>query len=178
MMIPGKLEIAIKINQLPTEVTTTKHGWKEFKLDCGERTVTVALRPRMWNKRTDAAATWPMWLAAISGQMGQSVGQGFVLLEPSVQVFERKAKEPLPPAGEAGAAETQEKSFGAEGAPAPALSGPPAPVPVPAVPKRAVAAPSPTVEARPTRRRAVRLGRRLGRRGIGSVSQGRDCRLR
>jgi hypothetical protein len=96
MTIPGKLEVAIKINQLPTEVTTTKNGWKEFKLDCGGRTVIVALRPRMWNKLTEAAANWPLWLAAISGQMGQSIGQGFVLVEPSVQVFERKAKEPQP----------------------------------------------------------------------------------
>ncbi len=31
MTTPGKLEVAIKINQLPTEVTTTKAGWKEFK---------------------------------------------------------------------------------------------------------------------------------------------------
>jgi hypothetical protein len=100
MTIPGKLEVAIKINQLHAEVTTTKNGWKEFKLDCGGRTVTVALRPRMWNKLTEAAANWPLWLAAISGQMGQSIGQGFVLVEPSVQVFERKAKEPLPLPGE------------------------------------------------------------------------------
>ena len=102
MTTPGKLEVSIKINQLPAEVTTTKAGWKEFTLDCGGRTVTVALRPRMWNKLTEAAANWPLWLAAISGQMGPSVGQGFVLVEPSVQVFERKTKEPPP-----GAAETE-----------------------------------------------------------------------
>ncbi len=30
MMTPGKLEVSIKINQLPTEVTTTKNGWKEI----------------------------------------------------------------------------------------------------------------------------------------------------
>jgi hypothetical protein len=64
--------------------------------------VTVALRPRMWNKLTEAAANWPLWLAAISGQMGQSVGHGFVLVEPAAQVFERKARE-APPPGEAGA---------------------------------------------------------------------------
>jgi hypothetical protein len=101
-MTPGKLDVVIKINQLPTEVTTTKAGWKEFKLECGGRTVTVALRPRMWNKLTEAAANWPRRLAAISGQMGQSVGQGFALSEPSVQVFEGKAKE-TPVSAEAGA---------------------------------------------------------------------------
>ena len=96
MPVPGKLEVSIKINQLPPEVATTKNGWKEFKLDCGGRIVSVALRPRMWNKIEQAAKDWPLWLAAINGQMGQSVGTGFVLVEPSVQVFERKAKEPTP----------------------------------------------------------------------------------
>jgi hypothetical protein len=104
MTIPGKLEVAIKINQLPAEVTTTKNGWKEFKIDCGGRTVIVALRPRMWNKLEQASKDWPLWLAAISGQMGQSVGQGFKLEEPSVQVFERKPKE-APPPGEGGEVE-------------------------------------------------------------------------
>ena len=98
MPVPGKLEVLIKINELPTEVATTKNGWKEFKLDCGGRVVTVGLRPRMWNKLEQASKDWPLWLAAISGQMGQSVGTGFVLVEPSVQVFERKPKEPAPPA--------------------------------------------------------------------------------
>ena len=94
MPVPGKLEVSIKINQLPTEVTTNKNGWKEFKLDCGGRIVSVSLRPRMWGKIEQAAKDWPLWLAAISGQMGQSVGTGFVLAEPAVQVFERKAPPP------------------------------------------------------------------------------------
>jgi hypothetical protein len=95
MPTPGKMEITIKINELPTEVTTNKNGWKEFKLDCGGRVVSVGLRPRMWSKMEEAAKQWPLWLAAINGQMGQSIGTGFVLVEPSVQVFERK---PRPPA--------------------------------------------------------------------------------
>jgi hypothetical protein len=97
MSTPGKLELSIKINQLPTEVTTNKNGWKEFKLDCGGRTVSVALRPRMWNKIEEAAKSWPLWLAAITGGMGQSQGTGFMLSEPAVQVFERKPKEAAPP---------------------------------------------------------------------------------
>lgn len=97
MATPGKLEVTIKINQLPTEVATNKNGWKEFRLDCGGRTVQVSLRPRMWNKIEEAAKQWPMWLAAISGQMGAPLGTGFVLTEPAVQVFERKPKD-APPA--------------------------------------------------------------------------------
>jgi hypothetical protein len=92
MPIPGKLEVTIKINTLPTEVTTNKHGWKEFRIDCGGRPVTIGLRPRMWTKLEDASKQWPLWLAAITGQIGQPQGQGFTLLEPALQVFERKPK--------------------------------------------------------------------------------------
>src|SRR5690349_9264567 len=92
MDIAGKLEVTIKINQLPTEVVTNKNGWKEFKIDCGGRRVSVCVRPRMWTKLEEAAASYPSWVAAISGQMGPAAGTGFVLLEPAVQVFERKLK--------------------------------------------------------------------------------------
>lgn len=103
MPIPAKLEVMIKINQLPVDVTTKSNGWKEFSLDCGERTVTIALRPRMWNKLEEAQKSFPAWVAAISGTMGPSQGKGFTLLEPNLQVFERKIKptEPAPPKGEA-----------------------------------------------------------------------------
>ncbi len=90
MTVPGKLEVTIKINVLPAEVTTNKNGWKEFRIDCGGRPVAVSLRPRMWNKLVEAAAAWPEWVAAITGQMGAALGQGFVLVEPAVQVFQRK----------------------------------------------------------------------------------------
>ncbi len=36
MSTPGKLEVTIKINQIPTGVTTTTNGWKEFGLSCGD----------------------------------------------------------------------------------------------------------------------------------------------
>jgi hypothetical protein len=97
MPTPGKLEVMIKINELPADVTTNKNGWKEFKLDCGGRVVSVSLRPRMWNKIEEASRQYPLWLAAISGGMGQSVGTGFVLSEPAVQVFERKPPPPKEP---------------------------------------------------------------------------------
>lgn len=101
MPVPGKLEVTIKINQLPDEVTTDKNGWKRFRIDCGGRPVDVALRPRMWTKIEEAAKNWPLWLATITGTMGQSVGQGFVLAEPAVQVFERKPRPETPPAPDA-----------------------------------------------------------------------------
>ncbi len=98
MTNPAKLELTIKIHQLPTEVVTHKtNGWKEFVVDCDGRTVSIALRPRAWNKLEEAQAKYPMWVAAITGQLGPQQGKSFSLLEPAVQVFEKKAREPHPP---------------------------------------------------------------------------------
>ncbi len=35
-----------------------------------------------------------MWVAAIAGKMGQTSENGFVLLEPNIQVIEKRPKEP------------------------------------------------------------------------------------
>ena len=69
MPIPGKLEVTIKIHELPTEVTTkSSNGWKEFTLDCGGRPVIITVRPRMWLKLEEAQKTYPLWVASITGQ--------------------------------------------------------------------------------------------------------------
>ena len=81
-MTTGKLELTIKINELPTDV------------------VSVTLKPKIWKKLEDAAANYPMWVAAIGGKMGESTSNGFVLSEPNIQVFEKKPKEPKPEAGQ------------------------------------------------------------------------------
>ena len=98
MPIPGKLEVTIKIHEVPTDVTTKSNGWKEFILDCGGRPVVITVRPRMWLRLEEASATYPLWVASITGQMGQAHGKGFVLTEPALQVFERKARVVEPPA--------------------------------------------------------------------------------
>jgi hypothetical protein len=100
MPVPGKLELIIKFNELPTDVTTKANGWKEFTLDCGGRPVLVTVRPRMWLKLEEAQKIYPLWVASLTGQMGQAHGKGFVLIEPAIQVFERKARV-APPAPDA-----------------------------------------------------------------------------
>lgn len=97
MPTPGKLEVTIKINELPADVTTDKNGWKRFRLDCSGRPVEIWLRPRMWTKIEEASKQWPLWLATITGVPGQQIGAGFKLEEPAVQVFERKPR-PAPEA--------------------------------------------------------------------------------
>ncbi len=91
MATTGKLDITIKVNELP-EAKTTKDGWLSFELDCDGRIVSVSVKPKIWKKLTDAQANFPMWVGAISGQMGKATADGFVLEQPSIQVFEKKPK--------------------------------------------------------------------------------------
>lgn len=101
MAITGKLEVTIKINQLPSEVGTTKNGWKEFEVDLGGRSAIIAMRPRLWTRMEEASKAFPHWIAVITGQMGEDINKTcFRLNEPNVQVFEYKPKAPAaqPPA--------------------------------------------------------------------------------
>lgn len=93
MGIPGKLEFTVKINQFPEEVENVVDGYKRFRIVCGEHEVMISLAPKVFKNLEQANANYPKWVAAISGQMGPATEKGFVLLEPKVQVFERKAKE-------------------------------------------------------------------------------------
>jgi hypothetical protein len=97
MPTTGKLELTIKINEIP-RAKTLQTGWQSFELDCDGRIVSVSVKPKVWKKLTEAQANFPMWVAAISGQMGKATANGFVLEQPSIQVFEKKPKaEAAPP---------------------------------------------------------------------------------
>jgi hypothetical protein len=87
----GKLELIIKINELP-EANAVKDGWQSFELDCDDRIVSVTVKPKVWKKLTEAQANFPMWVAAIAGQMGKATPNGFILEQPNIQVFEKKPK--------------------------------------------------------------------------------------
>jgi hypothetical protein len=52
MATEGKLELTIKINEFPSDVTTAENGWKSFDLDCDGRIFSVSFRPTSYkNKR-------------------------------------------------------------------------------------------------------------------------------
>ena len=93
MAIQGKLELTIKINELPDDVSVDKNGWKSFDLDCDGQILSVTVKPKVFKKLEDAQANYPQWVAAIAGKMGEATATGFVLLEPNIQVFEKKPKE-------------------------------------------------------------------------------------
>ncbi|MGI2908601.1 fertility inhibition FinO-like protein [Tolypothrix sp. VBCCA 56010] len=90
-MTQGKLEITIKINELP-QAKTVENGWQQFQIDCDGRIISVTLKPKVWKKLTDAQANYPQWVGAIAGKMGEATENGFVLNEPNIQVFEKKPK--------------------------------------------------------------------------------------
>ncbi len=69
-----------------------------FEIDCGGRIISVTVKPKMFKKLTEAQANFPMWVGAIGGAMGESTPTGFILENPNIQVFEKKAKEEKAPA--------------------------------------------------------------------------------
>lgn len=98
MAVNGKLEVTIKFSQFPT-VQLVENGWKRIEIDCGGRIVSATFRPKMFNKLETAAKQFPEWVASVVGQIGASTPTGFILDNPSIQVFEKKQKpapEPTP----------------------------------------------------------------------------------
>lgn len=91
MPTSGKLEVTIKISSLP-EALTVENGWQLIELECDGKYVSVTVKPKVWKKLTDAQANFPAWVAAITGKMGAQTEHGFELLEPNIQVFEKKPR--------------------------------------------------------------------------------------
>lgn len=93
MTVSGKLEVTIKISELP-EAKTVENNWKHFEVDCDGQLVSITVKPKIWKKLEEAQSNFPLWVAAIAGQIGDKTDKGFVLNNPNIQVFERKPKEP------------------------------------------------------------------------------------
>lgn len=91
MATTGKLELIIKINELP-KANAVENGWQSFEIDCDGRVVSIVVKPKVWKKLTEAQANFPMWVATIGGQMGEATANGFILEQPNIQVFEKKPK--------------------------------------------------------------------------------------
>ena len=91
MAIPGKLDVTLKINQLPPAKPASS-GTMLFAVQADGRAVIVEVKNKLWNTLKNAAEQYPQWVAAITGQMGEAIDGGFRLENPSLQVFEKKAK--------------------------------------------------------------------------------------
>jgi hypothetical protein len=103
--VPGRLDITLKISQLP-QAQKLKDGWKRFFVQAGDVRVMVTVRPKVFERLVQAQARYPLWIAFITGQMGVSTGgRHFQLEQPNLQVFERKPKPEQTPQPQAAAAE-------------------------------------------------------------------------
>ncbi len=116
MAIPGKLDVTLKINQLPPAKPASAQTML-FAVQADGQTVVVELKNKAWNTLKTAAENYPQWVAALTGPMGEAMEGGFRLVNPAVQVFERKPK--------------------------PDAAAPPAPAPKAPEPKAAQPAPAP-----------------------------------
>jgi hypothetical protein len=97
MATQGKVELLIKFSEYPAEVATVTHGWKEFKVESGGRFFVITVKPGVFKKLDDAKANYPEWVAAVGGQLGPQNGETFTVLNPNIQVFEKKPKEAKTP---------------------------------------------------------------------------------
>ena len=111
MATSAKISLTCKLSEVPKHRELADKRI-EFFLQDGEsnRIFTVQMKPKMFKKLTDHGFT--DWIAAITGEIGPTTETGFELVNASIQVFERKAREadtgaeakpvaePKPPAAE------------------------------------------------------------------------------
>ncbi|MFK5971140.1 MAG: ProQ/FINO family protein [Candidatus Marithrix sp.] len=91
-LIVGKMEICVKISELPADSKTLRNGWEEFVIDANGEMVKITIRPRTWKKLQTALHEFPMWVAHIRGKRGNHIKGGFELLTPGMQIFEKHPK--------------------------------------------------------------------------------------
>ena len=92
MATTAKISLTCKLSEVPKHRELADKRI-EFFLQDGEsdRIFTVQMKPKMFKKLTDHG--FADWIAAITGEMGPATETGFELVNASVQVFERKARE-------------------------------------------------------------------------------------
>ena len=86
------MEVTIKISQFPTDVKTVTNGWKQFLVDADGREITITVKPKVFAKLEEAQKSYPQWVAAITGKLGEVTPKGLTLAEPAIQAFEKKPK--------------------------------------------------------------------------------------
>lgn len=91
--IPGKVEITLKIKEIP-QAGTNQDKLRFFTVMQNDNCIHVTVKPKAFKKLTDAAEKFPEWIAAISGEAGKVSDNRIILEKPNIQVFERKPKEP------------------------------------------------------------------------------------
>lgn len=86
MSMLGKLQLTIKIDQVPAGVKTIENGWKQFEIDTGGQLVTLTFRPQVFKQLEQAQENYSLWVAVIVGQISNS-DKGFLLKDCSATVY-------------------------------------------------------------------------------------------
>jgi hypothetical protein len=94
MATPAKISLTCKLNQVPAHRELPDKQIEFFLNDGADRIFTVRMKPKLFKKFTDHG--FAQWVAAISGELGPATETGFELLNPAVQVFEKKAPADAP----------------------------------------------------------------------------------
>jgi hypothetical protein len=74
-MIAEKLEITIKLNELP-QPNPVKNARQEFNFDCNDRITSITVKSNIWKKLTDAASNSPQRIAPMSKTSHQASALG------------------------------------------------------------------------------------------------------
>ena len=92
MATSAKISLTCKLSEVPKHRELVDKRIEFFLQDGdSDRIFTVQMKPKLLKKLTDHSFT--DWVAAITGEMGPATETGFELVNASVQVFERKARE-------------------------------------------------------------------------------------
>jgi hypothetical protein len=94
--VEGKIEVTLKLNQLPNWVYRGKNDEHQFHVNGGGYIFEVRVRPRTWQKLLQAQQDYPAWTAAITGQLGERIKKGFRLRNASIQIYESQVKSSQP----------------------------------------------------------------------------------
>jgi hypothetical protein len=89
MNTASRLEVTIKMNQIPTP-QATKDGTHLFKVQYGDRVVSFSVKQKTWQKVANSAKSMDYFVIAVSGGMGPNTDDGFELLNASAQCFQGK----------------------------------------------------------------------------------------
>ena len=92
MSTPGRIEVTVKFNEIPN-YDIIKGKLIRFVVEQGGMWVEVRLKEKAFKKILDMdAAAQHGWVASISGKVEPKTMRLVWLLEPNVQVFEKKPK--------------------------------------------------------------------------------------
>ncbi len=96
--VRGRMELTLKINVLPQDVKVI-NGMSQFIVQVDNKPIRVCLRHKGWSKIEKAPSEYDSWIALMRGKIGATTeNQGFEMVEPLIQIFERKvSSEDVPP---------------------------------------------------------------------------------